>query len=158
MGVPSPSLCEPLARVLNSLGVRRGMVVCGSVHVGQTGGAPAATHVDEISTLGPTAVAEFYENGPVCVSTFSPAGFPLQQASLEDLKGGESELNARILRSVLRGEDRGPRRDVALLNAGAALFVAGKARTITDGFDMASDLVDSGTAARKLEELAGFRP
>lgn len=151
MGVPRPELCKPLARVLQQLGVRRGMVVCGRVDAGP-GGQPA--WLDELSTLGETSIAEFYQDRGFSRSELQPANFPLQPGSLSDLIGGDRETNARIARALLSGEDRGPRRDAVLLNAGAALFVAGRARSMTEGWSLAGELIDAGKVAEKLKELA----
>lgn len=148
MGVPSPTLCEPMARVLQSLGVRRGLVVSGAAP-----GAPPGLHLDECSTLGETVVAEFHQEHGFAVSSLSPDNFPLQPATLADLAGQDRQGNAALTRSILCGDDRGPRRDAVLLNAGAALFVAGRCRTITEGWDLAASLIDSGLARAKLAEL-----
>lgn len=150
MGVPRPELCEPLARVLQELGVRRGMVVCGQVDVGPDG-HPA--WLDELSTLGKTTIAEFYQGRGFSQSELAPDNFPLQPGTLSDLLGGDREMNARIARALLAGEDRSPRRDAVLLNAGAALFVAGRARSVTDGWSLAETLIDSGKVTTKLTEL-----
>jgi anthranilate phosphoribosyltransferase len=149
VGVPRPDLCEPLARVLQSLGVRRAMVVCGTV----PGGAGGVRHLDEISPLGPTTVAEFYQERALVCSTLSPELFALQPAALADLRGGDREVNAAIIRRILRGEERGPKRDAVLLNAAAALFVAGKTRSLVDGWGLAGEIIDSGRAQKKLAEL-----
>lgn len=143
-GVPRPDLCLPLAGVLQSLGLRRGMVVCGSVPNG---------HLDELSTLGESTVAEFYQPHGLTSSSFQPANFPLQPATLADLAGGNRQDNADIIRDLLRGLDRGPRRDAARLNAAAALFVAEKCRSLADGWELAAELIDSGKAWAKLQAL-----
>lgn len=145
MGVPRPELCEPLARVLQGLGVRRGMVVCGQA---------GALWLDEMSTVGETVVAEFYQDHAHAVSRLAPSQWPLQPARLEDLQGGDPAQNAQAARDLLSGRDRSPRRDAVLLNAGAALFVGGAARTITDGIELAARLVDEGAVAQKLAELS----
>ena len=88
------------------------------------------------------------------MSTVSPEHFPGAPARLEDLLGGDRECNAEIIRRVLRGEERGPKRDAVLLNSAAALWVAGHARSLTEGWDLAAQLIDSGRALAKLEELA----
>jgi anthranilate phosphoribosyltransferase len=151
MGVPRPELCEPIARVLKSLGVRRGMVVSGQVPPVH----PASlAFLDELSTLGPTTIAEFYQDRGFAVSTLETVHFPLQKATLADLAGGNREANAVILRRLLGGEERGAKRDAVLLNAAAALFVAGRARSIMEGWELAAELIDSGRAQAKLEELA----
>jgi anthranilate phosphoribosyltransferase len=146
VGVPQPELCEPLARVLQSLGVRRAMVVCGSVS--------AASHLDELSTLGPNMVAEFYQERGFATSVLSPEQFPVQSAKLADLIGGDCKTNAEIVRRILRGEERGPKLDAVLLNAAAALFVAGKTESLVEGWDLAAEIIDDGRANAKLAELA----
>jgi anthranilate phosphoribosyltransferase len=145
-GVPRPELCEPIARVLQSLGVRRAMVVCGKV--------PAVGYLDELSTLGENTMAEFYQEHGLAVSTSMPETFSLQRATLADLLGGDRQANAEIIRRILRGDERGPKRDAVLLNAAAALFVAGKTKSIAEGWDLACETVDSGRGNEKLSELA----
>ena len=145
IGVPKPSLCEPMARVLQSLGVRRGMVVSGCV-----GGD---CFLDELSTLGETTVAEFYQDSGFSKSTFQQ---PQTNGSLADLAGGDSKANAEIIRQILRGEDKGPKREAVLLNAGAALLVAGRAKSISQGADLAAEIIDSGAALEKLEVLRKY--
>ena len=157
VGVPRPELCEPLARVLQELGVRRAMVVSGAVRAEPAGVTPQPPspldYLDEFSTLGETTVAEFYHDRGFNVSVFDPTSLPLQSATLADLRGGDRADNARIVRQVLSGEDRGPKRDAVLLNAGAALFVAGQVRSIAEGWERAAALIDRGQAAAKLHEL-----
>lgn len=145
VGVPQPGLCEPLARVLQSLGVQRGLVASG-----RAGNAC----LDELSTLGENTIAEFYQakGFNLAVTRFEPLSF--QPAGLADLAGGDREVNAEIIRCLLRGEDQGPKLDAVLLNAGAALLVADKARSITEGWDLAADIINSGKAYAKLMELA----
>ena len=150
VGVPRPDLCEPLAQVLQSLGVRRAMVVCGAVR-DEIG---ALRHLDELSPLGPTTIAEFYQEHAVACSTLSPELFPLQPAVLADLRGGDREVNAAIIRRILRGEEHGPKRDAVLLNAAAALFVAGKTKSLVAGWNLAAAIIDDGRASAKLTELA----
>jgi anthranilate phosphoribosyltransferase len=158
MGVPRPKLCEPLAQVLQSLGVRRAMVVCGSV-VAQASSmcsqAGSLTHyLDELSTFGENTIAEFYQERGFTISTTSPEQFPLQRATLANLLGGDKITNAKIVREILSGEERGPKRDAVLLNAAAALFVAGKTKSLTEGWDLAGEMIDGGKANAKLSELA----
>lgn len=145
VGVPRVELCEPLAKVLQSLGVRRGFVVSGSV---------GEARLDELSTLGENFVAEFYHERGFTTSKLSLENFPLQSARLEDLLGGDKFQNAEITRRILRGEDRGPKRDAVLLNAGAALFVAGKTKSLADGWELVGETIDTGKASAKLAELA----
>jgi anthranilate phosphoribosyltransferase len=145
VGVPRPELCEPLARVLQSLGIRRGMVVCGSV--------PGRIFLDELSTLGENTIAEFYQDRGFIVSTNRFENFPLQKATIEDLKGGDRATNAQIVHRLLRGEERGPKRDAVLLNAAAALLISGRVKTMIDGWEHAAQVLDSGKAAEKLAAL-----
>jgi anthranilate phosphoribosyltransferase len=146
VGVPRPELCEPMARALQSLGARRGMVVCGSAE---------GKHLDELSTLGTNQVAEFYQERGFSVSTLSPEMFPRQPATLADLRGGDKVMNAAIIRRIFRGEERGPKRDAVLLNSAAALLVAGRTKSLTEGWDLAERIIESGQANGKLKELAG---
>ncbi len=149
LGVARPDLCQPLAQVLQSIGVHRAMVVCGTVPV--DGGT---RHLDEISPLGPTHVAEFYQERAMSYSALDPSLFPMQPASLSDLRGGDREVNVGIIHRVLQGEERGPKRDAVLINAAAALFVAQKACNLAEGWDLAARLIDNGIAWRKLQETA----
>lgn len=145
LGVSRPDLCEPLAQVLQSLGLRRGMVVSGQV---------GDAFLDELSTLGDTRIAEFYQDRGFSVSTLSPTDFPLTPATLADLAGGDRQANAEIVRRLLRGEEQGPRREAVLLNAGAGLFVAGRTKSISEGWELAARTIDGGAAVAKLEALA----
>lgn len=144
VGVPQPELCEPIARVLQSLGVRRAMIVCGAARAG---------HLDELSTVGTNTIAEFYQERGLVVSVLAPEQFPLQPATLADLLGGDRQINAEIVRRILRGEERGPKRDAVLLNAAAALFVVDKTRSLDKGWELAAEVIDSGKAGAKLAEL-----
>jgi anthranilate phosphoribosyltransferase len=153
IGVPRKELCEPMARVLQSLGVRRAMVVCGEI-TDETG---AKRCLDELSPLGPTAIAEFYQERALSVSTLSPEAFPLQPAKLADLRGGDREVNAGIICDILRGQERGPKRDAVLLNAAAALFVADRVRNLGEGWELAAQVIDSGQGWKKLELLKSRR-
>jgi anthranilate phosphoribosyltransferase len=146
MGVSRPELCEPFAHVLQSLGIRRAMVVCGKVS--------ASGFLDELSTLGENMIAEFYQERGFVVSTMLPDQFPLQPAALADLLGGDKTRNANIVRDILCGRERGPKRDAVLLNAAAALFVAGKTKSLADGWELAGATIDGGQAGAKLVELA----
>jgi anthranilate phosphoribosyltransferase len=150
VGVPRPELCEPFARVLQSLGVRRAMVVCGKV---QSPESKVQGAIDELSTLGENTIAEFYQERGFATSILSPEQFPLQRATLADLLGGDRQANAEIIRRIFRGEERGPKRDAVLLNSAAALFVAGKTKSLAEGWDLAGGIIDSGHANAKLEEL-----
>jgi len=145
VGVPRSELCEPLARVLRSLGVRRGMVVSGKVN---------EAFLDEFSILGDNTIAEFYQEQGFATSVMGVSEFPLNTATLADLTGGDRKANAAIVKALLRGEDRGAKRDAILLNAAAALFVANKTSSMMAGWELAADTIDSGRALNKLNELA----
>ena len=150
VGVPRPELCEPLAHVLQSLGAHRGMVVSGKVPDTDH----TVRHLDELSTLGQNHVAEFYQERGFTASALDPGHFSLQPATLADLAGGNREVNAEIVRRVLHGDERGPKRDAVLLNAAAGLFVANRAKSLADGWMLAAGIIDGGAAAKKLRELA----
>jgi len=151
IGVPRPELCEPIARVLQVLGVRRGMVVSGLVCNPRR--EEGANYLDEFSTLGMTTVAEFYHERGFTCSSLSHEVFPLQRVTLADLAGTDRDGNAKLVIAILEGNDRGPRRDAVLLNAAAALLVAGRVKSLDQGWSMAAEIIDDGRAARKLREL-----
>ena len=140
MGVYEEELVRPLAEVLQKLGVKRAMVV-----YGQDG-------LDEISMSAPTTVCEETLEGEFKSYVISPEDFGLIRCRKEDLVGGTPEENAAITRSVLSG-DKGPKRDAVLMNAGAGLYIGGRADTLSDGIRMAAALIDSGRASAKLEEF-----
>jgi anthranilate phosphoribosyltransferase len=144
VGVSVPALCAPLGRVLQELGLRRAMVVCGRAPTG---------YLDELSTVGDTVIAEFHHERGFSVSSLAVRDLPVQPTVIGDLSGGDREVNAAVIRRLLAGQERGPKRDAVLLNAGAALFVAGKARSILEGWDLAAELLDSGRAAAKLAQV-----
>jgi anthranilate phosphoribosyltransferase len=144
VGVPRCELCLPIANVLQSLGVRRGMVVCGSVVDGN-----AERYLDEFSTLGNNHVVGF----PPDIKSISPSDLPFQPATLADLAGGDCQANAEIVRSLLHGEERGPKRDAVLLNTAAAMLITEKCISWNEGWNMAAELIDSGKAGTKLQEL-----
>jgi anthranilate phosphoribosyltransferase len=144
VGVPMPALCAPIAAALQQLGLARAMVVSGKTPSG---------HLDELSTVGDTVIAEFHHERALSVSTLSVQNLPVQPTVLADLAGGDCAENAEIVRRILSGQERGPKRDAVLLNAGAALFLAGQARGILEGWERAGSLIDSGRAANKLSRL-----
>lgn len=109
--------------------------------------------MDELSTLGPNQVAEFHHERGFHASEWPVTDFPLQPATLADLAGGDRQQNAAIVRRLVAGSDRGPRRDAVQLGAAAALFVAGQTRSVMEGWDRVAELLDSGAAAQKLKEL-----
>jgi len=142
VGAPSPRAAELMAEALAALGLERGFVVHGS------------DGLDEITTTGPTLVFEI-RGGEVAQRTVSPEDFGVPRAALEDLKGGDATANSEIARAVLAGA-AGPKRDVALVNAAAALVAAGRAPDFVSGMRLAAEAIDSGAALAKLEQLAAF--
>lgn len=139
VGVFSKQWVEPLAHVLKNLGSERALVVHGS------------DGLDEITTSGPTSVASL-ENGLVTTFEISPEDVGLVRVKPEALRGGDAEANAVALRRVLEGK-AGPFRDVAMFNAGAALVVAGKAKDLKGGVELAAASIDSGKARAALDCL-----
>lgn len=141
-GVFRRELLPVLAEVLARLGVKRALVVHGA------GG------IDELSLAGENFLCEV-AGGRIRSYTLHPEEVGLPYSPVEQLKGGSAQENAGIFRAVLSGE-KGPRRAVVLLNAGAALYVAGRADTIRDGVKLAAEIIDSGAALAKMEALAAF--
>lgn len=139
MGVYDESLIEPLAHVLANLGVKRALVVYGT------------DGLDEISLSAPTKICEV-KDGTFTSYEITPEQFGLTRCKKEDLVGGTPAENAQIIRDILSGKT-GPKRDAVLMNAGAAIYMAGKAETIQDGIDMARNMIDSGKAAAQLEKF-----
>ena len=142
VGAASPRAAELLAKTLAALGLPRGFVVHGS------------DGLDEITTTGPSLALEI-RDGRVTRREVVPAEFGVAQASLADLAGGDPESNAEMARSVLDGQ-QGPKRDVVLVNASAALVAAGKAADFAEGTTLARESIDSGAARAKLAHLASF--
>ena len=140
IGVYARALVEPLARVLAELGTIRAFVVHG------------ADGLDEISTTGESFVAEVRE-GLVRTSVLRPEDFGVPRAAVADLRGGDREENAEIIRRILAGEP-GPKRDMVVVNAAAALVAGGRARDLAEGARLAAQSIDSGTALGKLKALA----
>lgn len=139
LGVYDEYLVEPLAQVLISLGIRRGMVVYGQ------------DRLDEISMSAPTTVCEI-RDGWFRTSVITPEEFGFTRCTKEDMKGGTPEENAEITLSVLNGE-KGAKRDAVLLNAGAALYIGEKAESIKEGIILAAEIIDSGKALTTLRRL-----
>lgn len=139
LGVYDEYLVEPLAQVLINLGLERGMVVYGK------------DKLDEISMSAPTTVCEF-KDGWFKTYTVCPEDFDFERCAKQDLEGGTPEENARITLDILNGE-KGHKRNAVLLNAGAALYVGGKAESMADGVKLAAEIIDSGKAAETLKKL-----
>lgn len=139
MGVYDESLVKPLAQVLSNLGVTRALVVYGQ------------DKLDEISLCAPTTVCEI-NNGNFKDYVIEPEQFGYKKCKKDDLTGGTPEENAAITRAILNGE-KGAKRDAVCMNAGAALYVAGKAESLEAGVTLAEELIDSGKAKEKLNEF-----
>ncbi|MBR6091023.1 MAG: anthranilate phosphoribosyltransferase [Anaerolineaceae bacterium] len=139
LGVYDEYLVAPLAQVLINLGVKRGMVVYGQ------------DKLDEISASSPTTVCEI-RDGWYKSYVIRPEDFGLERCTKEDLLGGTPEENAEITRAILKGQ-KGHKRDAVLMNAGASLYIGGKAESIKDGISLAGQILDSGKAMSVLESL-----
>jgi anthranilate phosphoribosyltransferase len=142
LGVFDARLTYTMARVLQSLGTQSALVVHG------------ADGLDELSTTGPNRVTEL-RCGRIRTYTFDPLDLGLPRSRLEDLQGGDAAINAAMTRAILQGE-RGPRRDIVLLNAAAALMTSGQARTMREGLALAACSIDSGRALDVLNRLIAF--
>ena len=140
MGVYDQSLVEPLTQVMANLGVNRGMVVYGQ------------DSLDEISMCAPTSVCEI-RDGKFTSYEITPEQFGYERCEKGALTGGTPAENAEITKAILKGEEKGPKRQAVCLNAGAALYIAGKAASIEEGVKLAESLIDSGAALKKLEEF-----
>ena len=139
MGVFDQALVEPLAQVLINLGVKRGMVVYGM------------DKLDEISLSAPTKICEF-KDGWFKTYVINPEDFGFEKCTKDELKGGTPAENAEITRNILKGE-KGPKRNAVLMNAGAALYIGGKADSFKAGIELAAEIIDSGKAAETLEKF-----
>lgn len=140
MGVFDGALVEPLAQVMAKLGVTRGMVVYGQ------------DKLDEISMCAPTSVCEI-RDGWFQSYELTPEQFGYERCHKDALLGGTPQENAEITKDILSGKEKGAKRQAVCLNAGAALYITGKADTIEKGVRMAEELIDSGAAQRKLGEF-----
>ena len=140
MGVYEQELVEPLAQVMAKLGVVRGMVVYGQ------------DKLDEISMSAPTSVCEI-RDGWFQSYEITPEQFGYTRCAKTELTGGTPKENAEITKSILRGEERGAKRCAVCLNAGAAIYIAGKARSMEEGVRMAERIIDDGRAMNKLEQF-----
>ncbi|MBI5395053.1 MAG: anthranilate phosphoribosyltransferase [Verrucomicrobia bacterium] len=146
IGVPDPKLTCPLAEALQLMGAHRAIVASGQTDDGRG--------MDECSTLGPTQLSEFTEKSDITDATLDAASLGLPRARLADLAGGTREENADLIRRILNGTERGPRRDIVLLNAAVAVRIAGRVADHQEGLKLAAQTLDSGAAADKLERLA----
>ena len=138
LGVYDEYLVEPVAKVLDKLGVKRGLVVHGQ------------DKMDEVSASAPTTICEL-RDGYYRTSVIAPEDFGFERCEKADVVGGTPAENAQTTRDILGGAERGPKRTIVLLNAGAALFTAGAAESIAKGIELATQIVDSGKALATLE-------
>ncbi len=138
LGVYDEYLVEPLVKVLDKLGVKRALVVYGQ------------DRMDEISVSAPTTICEL-RDGYYRTSVIAPEDFGITRCQKADIVGGTPEENAQITRDILGGVEKGPKRDIVLMNAGAALFIAGKAATIAEGIKLARETIDSGAALETMK-------
>ncbi|SDL32721.1 anthranilate phosphoribosyltransferase [Halarsenatibacter silvermanii] len=144
LGVYDPELIEPMARTLGNLGVKRAMVVHG------------AAGLDELSLAGKNKVSFLHEDGSIENYTIEPEEAGLERHEVQSLKGGDPRQNKEIICSLLAGEERGAKLQVVLLNAAAALMVAGKVDNLVEGTEMADSLIESGRAENALQEFIEF--
>ncbi len=140
LGVYDIRLTEKMAKVLKMLGAEEAMIVHGH------------DDMDEITTTSSTKITHLTETGEIDSSICSPSDFGLKTAKLEDLTGGSPNENARIIRTILSGE-KGPHRDIVLVNAAAGIQIGGKAESIMDGMEYAAESIDSGKALKILDKL-----
>ncbi len=140
IGVFDENLTHPLAEAMMKLGITAGMTVCG-----------VDDGMDELSTIGKTKISEI-KDGKVIDYFIEPEDMGLKRAKAEDIKGGDVTENVAITLGVLNGE-KGPRRDIVVLNAGAAIYTTGLAKSIREGVRMAEKAIDSGAAKEKLNQL-----
>lgn len=140
MGVYDEALVKPLAQVMANLGVTRGMVVFGQ------------DSLDEISMSAPTSVCEI-KDGTFTSYVLTPEQFGYERCTKEELQGGTPQENAEITKAILEGKEKGVKRHAVCLNAGAALYIVGKAENIEAGVKLAEQLIDSGAALKKLGEF-----
>jgi len=144
VGVYDPELVPVVARALSHMGVDRALVVHGD-------------GLDEFALHGESTLAEL-DGGDVEEYTVTPADFGLEAAPVEAVAGGTPEENARDLRGIVTGELTGPKRDIILANAGAAIYVAGEADSLEEGAERAAEAIDSGAAAETLRTLRDPAP
>ncbi len=143
MGVFDPNVTEKLAKVFKLLGLKQAMLVYGE------------PGLDEISNLGKTKISELRE-GKIKTYYIEPENFGLKRAKVKDLAGGERKENAKILVDILSGREKGPERDIVLLNSAAGLIVGNKAKNFKEGIELARNVLESGQAYQKFEEFRNF--
>lgn len=151
LGVREPRLTRSMAEVLKLLNVKRAFVVHGFDKIHKRG-------MDELSTLGENVVSELGEEGEIKDFKILPGELGFKPPRDKDLTGGTVEENSRILIDILKGKEKGAKRDIVLLNAAAGLFLGDKAKSLPEGIEAAAQLIDTGQAYEKLEQSRGFRP
>lgn len=140
IGVYSPQLTEVIAGVLMNLGVESGFVVSGD------------DDMDELTLTGETTVSEI-KDGEIKTYKVTPEQFGLKRCDISELRGGDGEANAAITKAILSGKEQGAKRDIVLLNAGAALYIGGKADSVEAGIQLAAETIDSGKAVETLDAM-----
>lgn len=140
LGVYKPELLDDVAQIALSLGYTRGLFVHG------------LDGLDEISLLGKTLINEI-KDGAITSYEIAPEDFGLNRCTLEEIATGTPEVNAGVIRDVFSGNNRGPRRDAIIINAAGALYIGGKADSFAEGIKLAGEIIDSGAARAKLEQL-----
>ena len=140
LGVYDKKLAKPMAQVLSNLGVTRGVAVCGE------------DGLDEITLTGETDVYEI-RFGEIISYTITPEQFGLRRCALQELVGGTPEDNAQISKDILTGKEKGPKRDIVVMNAGMSLYLGKDGISLEEGIQMAQDILDSGKAYEKLQEF-----
>ena len=140
LGVYDKKLAKPMAQVLSNLGVIRGVAVCGE------------DGLDEITLTGETDVYEI-RFGEITSYTITPEQFGLRRCALQELVGGTPEENAQISKDILTGKEKGPKRDIVVMNAGMSLYLGKDGISLEEGIQMAQDILDSGKAYEKLQEF-----
>ncbi len=141
MGVYSEDLLEPLAKVLSNLGVKRGMTIYG------------CDGMDEATVTAPTRICEI-DNGNFKTYEITPESVGLKSYSMLELIGGDGKENAEITKQILKGQLKGAKRDIVLLNSALGIYVGGKVKSIEEGIKLAAEIIDSGKAYAKMEEFA----
>ena len=143
LGVYEKELVHTIANVLSNIGIRRALVVYGD------------DQLDELSISSSTSIAEV-NHGEIKEYTLNPEELGLKLSKKEDIVGGTAEENAVITKNILSGKEQGAKRDIILLNAGAALYTIGKTESIQEGIYLARKMIDSGKALKKLNEFIEF--
>ncbi|MCD8215555.1 MAG: anthranilate phosphoribosyltransferase [Clostridiales bacterium] len=143
VGVFSNELVDPFSKAMKIMGVKNALIM------------HSADGMDELSTSSDTLVAEI-KDGEITTYTITPEQFGFKRADISDLKGGDADYNKNITLSILKGEEKGPKRDIVLLNAAGTLYVGKAASSIQEGIKLAAESIDSGAALKTLEAVKEF--